>query len=79
MVEGQIVLGTVEEDGLPVIWRYVDRSPSVEERERLQWLTVISWPDDRDGEGSHPEGWQRRAGGDELEADARRDHPEHSP
>ena len=43
MSEAQGVIATVEVDGLPVIYRYVDEDPSDERRERLQWLTVISW------------------------------------
>ena len=54
MADGQIVLGAVEEDGLPVIWRYVDRSPTAEERERTPWLTVISWSYDREVRNGMP-------------------------
>ena len=54
MADGQGVIGKVEEDGLPVIWRFIDRTPSPEEREQLQWLTVISWDYDRDVRNGMP-------------------------
>lgn len=36
-----------EEDGLTVIYRFVDEFPSQETRESFGWLTVISWKYDR--------------------------------
>ena len=54
MTEGQGVLGTVEEDGLPVIWRFLDVTPSDKQREQLQWLTIISWKYDRDVRNGMP-------------------------
>jgi hypothetical protein len=37
------VIGESYEDGLPVIWRFVNDAPTDESREALPWLTVISW------------------------------------
>ena len=54
MAEGQGVIGTVEEDGRPVIWRFLDVTPSDEQRQQLQWLTVISWPYDREVRNGMP-------------------------
>jgi hypothetical protein len=54
MAEGQGVLGTVEEDGLPVIWRFLDVTPTDEQREQLQWLTIISWKYDREVRNGMP-------------------------
>ena len=47
MADAQGVIATVEVDGFPVIYRYVDEDPSAERREQLQWLTVISWGYDK--------------------------------
>ena len=41
------IIGETKEDGLPVLYRFVDESPSQETRERFGWLTVISWKYDR--------------------------------
>ena len=35
--------GETKEDGLPVIFKFVDELPSQDTRERFRWLTVISW------------------------------------
>jgi hypothetical protein len=37
------VIGESYEDGLPVIWKFVNDAPTDETREALPWLTVISW------------------------------------
>jgi hypothetical protein len=37
------VIGRSYKDGLPVIWKFVNAEPSVDTREALPWLTVISW------------------------------------
>jgi hypothetical protein len=54
MAEGQGVIGTTEEDGLPVIWRFIDVTLAPGEREQLQWLTVISWSYDRERRNGMP-------------------------
>ena len=54
MAEGQSLIGSIEEDGLPVIWRFIDRTPSPQEREQLQWLTIISWKYDREVRNGMP-------------------------
>jgi hypothetical protein len=37
------VIGRTTEDGMPVIWSFVDELPAPTEREALPWLIVISW------------------------------------
>ena len=37
------VIGKVHENGLPVIYKFVNEMPSTFIRDQLQWLTVISW------------------------------------
>jgi hypothetical protein len=37
------VIGRSYEHGLPVIWKFVNQEPSVDTRQALPWLTVISW------------------------------------
>ena len=41
------IIGKMEEDGLPVVFKLVDAAPSAETRDRFRWLTVISWKYDR--------------------------------
>jgi hypothetical protein len=41
------IIGETKEDGLTVIYKFVDETPSQETRERFGWLTVISWKYDR--------------------------------
>jgi hypothetical protein len=41
------IIGEAKEDGLPVIYKLVDESPSAEVRNRYRWLTVVSWKYDR--------------------------------
>ncbi|MEE9345778.1 MAG: DUF695 domain-containing protein [Methylococcales bacterium] len=36
-------IGRVHENGLPVIYKFVNEIPSASMRNQLQWLTVISW------------------------------------
>jgi hypothetical protein len=43
VANGQGVIGRVEVDGFPVLYRYVDEPPSDEQRAELPWLTVIAW------------------------------------
>ena len=37
------IIGRVYEDGLPVIYKFVNELPPEEIRNHLSWLTVISW------------------------------------
>ena len=37
------IIGRVYEDGLPVIYKFVNELPGTEIRNQLTWLTVISW------------------------------------
>lgn len=37
------IIGESYKDGLSVIWKFVNKEPSVETRQVLPWLTVISW------------------------------------
>ncbi len=37
------IIGETKEDGLPVIFKFVDELPSQQTRESFRWLTVISW------------------------------------
>jgi len=41
------IIGETKEDGLPLIYKFVDELPSPETREKFRWLTVISWKYDR--------------------------------
>lgn len=41
------IIGRMKEDGLPVIYRFVDELPSQATRERFHWLAAISWKYDR--------------------------------
>ena len=36
-------IGRFYEDGLPVIYKFVNELPETEVRDKLQWLTVVSW------------------------------------
>ena len=51
------VIGRSYKDGLPVIWKFVNEAPSVDTREALPWLTVISW----EYEGSENNGMPEKA------------------
>lgn len=49
------VIGESYEDGLPVIWKFVNDAPSDDTREALSWLTVISWEYDGSENNGMPE------------------------
>ena len=52
------IIGRSQEDGKPVIWRFVNEAPSDERRERLPWLAIIAWTYDggeRNGMPLHDE------------------------
>jgi len=49
------VIGRSYKDGLPVIWKFVDEAPSVDVRDALTWLTVISWEYDGSENNGMPE------------------------
>jgi len=48
------VIGHVEEDGYPVLYRYLDEAPSDEKRAELPWLTVIAWTYDGSSRNGMP-------------------------
>lgn len=54
MEEARGVIGHVEQDGFPVLYRYVDAAPSDEKRARMPWLTVIAWPYDGSSRNGMP-------------------------
>jgi Family of unknown function (DUF695) len=37
------LVGRSYEDGMPVIWRFVNEPPTIQKRKALPWLTIISW------------------------------------
>ena len=37
------IIGRAYIDGLPVIYKFVDKAPTDAKRKTLPWLTVISW------------------------------------
>ena len=41
------IIGETKEDGLPLLYKFVDELPNQETREQFRWLTVISWKYDR--------------------------------
>lgn len=43
VVEEKGVIGRVYVDGVPVIYKFVNELPEVTVRDKLTWLTVISW------------------------------------
>lgn len=50
------IIGETKEDGLPVVFKFVDELPSLEIREYFRWLTVISWKyDGTDRNGMPPD------------------------
>lgn len=49
------VIGRTYRDGLPVIWKFVNEVPSINTREALTWLTVISWEYDGSENNGMPE------------------------
>ena len=48
------IIGRVYENGLPVIYRFVNEMPPDEVRSELQWLTVISWKYDGSNHNGMP-------------------------
>ena len=54
MEEVRGVIGHVEQDGLPVLYRYIDEAPSDEKRAQLPWLTVIAWAYDGSSRNGMP-------------------------
>lgn len=50
------IIGEVQEDGLTVVFKFVDEYPDPEIRQTYPWLTVISWKyDGSDCNGMPPE------------------------
>jgi hypothetical protein len=41
--EASGIIGKTVENGMPVIWSFVNELPSETERELLSWLVVIAW------------------------------------
>ena len=41
------IIGETKEEGLPVIYKFVDELTNQETRDTLRWLTVFSWRYDR--------------------------------
>lgn len=48
------IIGRVYENGLPVIYKFVNALPPDEVRRALQWLTVISWKYDGSNHNGMP-------------------------
>jgi len=48
------IIGAIQEDGYPVIFKYVDDFPCEKTRGRFAWLTVVSWEYDRDKRNGMP-------------------------
>lgn len=48
------IIGRTTEDGFPVVYKFVDELPSEQDRERLPWLTVISWKYDGSARNGMP-------------------------
>lgn len=48
------VIAQRHEDGLPVIYKFVEEMPSTTVRSSLQWLTVISWKYDGSSNNGMP-------------------------
>ena len=42
-MEPKGIIGRSQEDGRPVIWKFVNEAPSFEQRKRLPWLVIITW------------------------------------
>lgn len=46
------VIGKTVEDGKPVIWKFVNEYPVKAQKDKFQWLTVVSWKyDGKDNNG----------------------------
>lgn len=41
--EDKGIIGKLYEDGVPVLYSFVNEMPAAEVRDQLQWLSVISW------------------------------------
>ena len=52
--EGLGVIGKTHEDGVPVIYKFVNELPKQEVQNQLQWLTVISWKYSGNGNNGMP-------------------------
>jgi len=52
--DGKGIIGRVHEDGVPVLYSFVNELPDAEIRSRLRWLTVISWKYDGAGNKGMP-------------------------
>jgi hypothetical protein len=48
------IIGQTTEDGFAVVFKFVDELPSQQDRERLPWLTVISWKYDGSSRNGMP-------------------------
>ena len=48
------IIGRSYQDGMPIIWKLVDRFPSAEVRSRFPWLAVIAWRYDRSSNNGMP-------------------------
>lgn len=48
------VIGEIREDGLPVVYKFVNELPPESTREQFGWLTVISWKYDGSGRNGMP-------------------------
>ena len=48
------IIGRVCEDGLPVIYKFVNELPQDSVRSNLSWLTVISWKYDGESNNGMP-------------------------
>jgi hypothetical protein len=48
------VIGRSVEEGLPVIWKFVNEPPSDAKRQQLTWLTVVGWKYDGSSNNGMP-------------------------
>lgn len=48
------VIGHVEVNGFPVLYRYIDQEPTPQKRAELPWLTVIAWAYDGSSRNGMP-------------------------
>lgn len=48
------IIGEIKEDGLPVIYKFVDEYPPPEVRADYSWVTVISWKYDGSNRNGMP-------------------------
>ena len=61
MTEATGIIGQSNEDGMPVIWRFVNELPSLEERSALPWLIVVTWRYDGSARNGMPSDQVNRA------------------